>query len=90
MRFLFNLSSFHTKFALFILMTFVFFMLYNTLPEFDLQIQSTNLEDNILNKLLYTISNQVGYNSFNFTPRTNRGKIITIIHLIISFSLLLL
>lgn len=82
MRLLFNLTSFHTKFALFILTAIVFFALYNTLPAFDIQAES------IWDKIFFTISMQVANQTFK--PKSIRGKIISTIHMIIGYVIALL
>ena len=89
MNIVFDLASLTTKLYLSTFVMSVFYLLYLTIPdsEFD-NVTKSNCK---IDRLYYTISSHTGLRNIDsLIPRSNRARILSIMHMLIAYSILLL
>lgn len=86
MKVIFDLKSLQTKLIISLIVFLVFTILYKTLPPEEL-----NKNNNLFNLIFYSISIQTGMNFTNgLYPESLRGKILSLIQLLIGYSIYLM
>lgn len=88
MRIVFDLKNFKTKLILSITILFAFYILNLTIPDSEFNNISQNY---YYDRLYYTVSNHTGLNGINnLQPNSTRAKTMSTLHILLSFSLLLI
>lgn len=88
MNIVFDLKSFTNKLFISIFVILVFYFLYLTIPdtEFD-NVSSHNCK---MDRLVYTVSVHTGRSNQKLLPVSTRAKILSMLHMLISFSIIIL
>jgi hypothetical protein len=89
MNIVFDLASLTTKVYLSIFVMSVFYLLYLTIPdsEFD-NVSKSNCK---MDRLYYTISSHTGLRNIDsLIPKSSRARILSMVHMLIAYSILLL
>ena len=89
MNIVFNLKNFTTKIYLSIFIIIFFYLIYLTIPDSEFE-NVSNLNCKI-DRIYYTISTHTGRRDYdNLKPRSLRAKILSILHMIIAYSIVIL
>ena len=89
MKFNFNLSSFTHKLYLSLFILVAFYILYLTVPNYEFENVSTSSSK--IDRVYYAVSTHLGMKSADtMKPITFRSKLLTIVHMLLAYSILLL
>lgn len=87
MNVVFDLNDFYTKFFISVIVIFTFFILYCSIPNSEF---NNNYDNKILDRLYYAISTHTNKYNNSLSPRSKRTKLLSCIHMIISYMILLI
>ena len=89
MRIVFDLKSFTNKVFISIFILSVFTLLYTSVPASEFGLENTTLT--ILDRFYYSVSTQTGFRAVD-TPKaiTPRAKTLTLLQMLLGYSVLLL
>ena len=83
------MNIFSNKIYLSIFILVIFFLLYTTVPNYEFN--NTSNEISLLDKLYYAISIHTGLkNDLKINPISSRSKVLSMFHMILSYSILLM
>jgi|APSaa5957512576_1039674.scaffolds.fasta_scaffold208227_2 hypothetical protein len=89
MRIIFDLKSFTNKIFISIFILSVFTLLYTTIPASEFGLENTILT--ILDRFYYAVSTQTGFRAVDTpNPITPRAKTLTLLQMLLGYSVLLL
>ena len=84
-----NLKSLNTKLSISIFVIIIFYFLYNTIP--DNEFENVTNQNCQLERLYFTVTNQIGIRECDsLKPISSRAKILTMVQILLSYSILLL
>ena len=83
------MQNFITKINYSLIITIVFYLLYSTIPNYEFD--GISKKESKLDRIYYTITTQTGFRTFDsIRPLSKRAKILTLVHIVMAYSILLL
>jgi hypothetical protein len=89
MNIVFDLKSVTTKLYLSAFVIMVFYLLYLTIP--DAEFNNVSQSNCKMDRLYYTISSHTGFRNIDsLIPKSLRARVLSLLHMLIAYSILIL